>query len=112
MSEPLPRWCAPCDEYLARALSDRGFRRKRGGPAETAPKIRLINWMLGFGPIDLYPTRFGASLAASTIPGNRSGFTQWIITNKDLKDKALPLPPPSSLGIRVSKPWAGLPRSP
>src|SRR5258706_16407125 len=64
--------------------------QQEGAPAETAPKIPNDQLDALVSPIALYPDPLLAQvLAASTYPLEIVQLQQWLIKNKDLKDKAL-----------------------
>src|SRR6266404_6000019 len=64
--------------------------QQESAPAETAPKIPNDQLDALVSPIALYPDPLLAQvLAASTYPLEIVQLQQWLIKNKDLKDKAL-----------------------
>jgi len=64
--------------------------QQEGAPAETAPKIPNDQLDALVSPIALYPDPLLAQvLAASTYPLEIVQLQQWLIKNKNLKDKAL-----------------------
>src|SRR5882762_1084874 len=64
--------------------------QQESAPAETAPKIPKDQLDALVSPIALYPDPLLAQvLAASTYPLEIVQLQQWLIKNKDLKDKAL-----------------------